>query len=166
MTPPRRPTSPSRYEDENGRMSNWRPIPDPTILTTQQLMREIGALKELMQVRLDAYDKAIQLLQDFTDRQPTIAEVVAKFEERFRSIETQFVKADMTTTKQMDSITTLLQANAKAGNEKIDDIKGRVTSIEGRGQAYSSGFGFIATGIGILAAIAGAIAALFFRGSH
>jgi hypothetical protein len=48
-----------------------RPIPDPTQLTTQQLVREISALKELIFTRLDAIDRATELLAEDVHRQPT-----------------------------------------------------------------------------------------------
>jgi hypothetical protein len=184
-------------------MPNWRPVPDPTVLTTQQLLRELNSLREVLVARMDGYDKAITLLQAFTDRQPTIAEVVAQFTEKFRGIETQFkerdlrteqsakeakvavdaafsaqkeavaeqnksaaaaiAKSEAATTKQIDAIVLLLQANSKAADEKNDDLKGRITSIEGRGQAYSQGFGWIATSVGIVAAVIGAIIAVFFK---
>lgn len=70
-----------------------RPIPDPSVLTTQQLMREIELLKELLQTddnatrlllesndhavrdiletRLNAMDKAIELLQQKADKVPS-----------------------------------------------------------------------------------------------
>jgi len=185
-------------------MPNWRPVPDPTVLTTQQLLREIQALKELLESRLNSYDKAILLLQDLANRQPSISEAVAKFEEQFRGIETQFkerdirveqtakeskvavdaafsaqkeavseqnksgaaaiAKSEATTTKQIDAIVLLIQANTKAADEKFDDVKNRLTAIEGRSQAYSQGFGWIATAVGIIAAVIGAAAALFIRG--
>ena len=205
MTPRKRtpPQYPLDYEEENNRLRDWRPVPDPTVLTTQQLMRELGALKEIMTTRMDGYDRAIALLQAFADRQPTIAEVVAKFEEKFIGIQTQFkerdqrveqaakeskvavdaafasqkeavseqnksaaaaiAKSEAATTKQIDAIGLLLQANAKSADEKVDDIKTRLTSIEGRGQAYSQGFGWIATGVGIVAAVVGAVVAIFFK---
>lgn len=58
-----------------------RPVPDPTLLTTQQLIREIFSLKEQLQeqihggdellaTRLGGMDKAIELFQKFTDMQP------------------------------------------------------------------------------------------------
>lgn len=36
-----------------------RPVPDPTVLTTEQLLREIAAVKELMETQLDAQDRRV-----------------------------------------------------------------------------------------------------------
>jgi hypothetical protein len=44
--------------DPNG---GSRPIPDPTLLTTEQLLREISNLRENFNIRLDAMDKAVVL---------------------------------------------------------------------------------------------------------
>lgn len=77
------------------------PRPDPTTLTTQQLEKAIASVREILETRLDAYDKAIQLLEAEKEKLPSlIAESVAhlktwhneKFEgvaQRFTSLETQ-----------------------------------------------------------------------------
>jgi len=195
MTPARRRRPerfPSDYEEENNRLRDWRPVPDPTVLTTQQLMRELGALKEIMTTRMDGYDRAIALLQAFADRQPTIAEVVAKQEEKFNAVQMQLHERDIrfdraavdtrtavdaafsaakeavnksetNFTKQLDAIGLLITGASKTTDDKINDLRDRLTQIEGRGQAYSQGFGWIATGVGIVAAIIGAIVAIFFK---
>jgi hypothetical protein len=43
------------------------PIPDPTLLTTEQLRRELSGLRELMETRLDAMDEATRILKQFID---------------------------------------------------------------------------------------------------
>jgi cobalamin biosynthesis Mg chelatase CobN len=72
-----------------------RPVPDPTILTTQALREAILALKDVIYTRLEGMDKALQLLQARADRLP--AEIDTKVEsvknlltERFKGIELQF----------------------------------------------------------------------------
>ena len=47
-----------------------RPNPDPTDRTTDLLRREIQMLKEVIEQRLDGYDRAITLLQNQVDRDP------------------------------------------------------------------------------------------------
>jgi len=67
--------------DQPGAMSvsptrgDTRPIPDPTVLTTQQLYREVAALREVVSTRLDAMDRAIVLLQAVANRSPTPGEI-------------------------------------------------------------------------------------------
>lgn len=71
------------------------PRPDPTILTTEQLRREIGALRAILEARLDAGDKAVELLHEDVLRRLELgvssveAEIkagAALREERLRSI--------------------------------------------------------------------------------
>lgn len=83
-----------------------RPDPDPTILTTQQLQREVASLKELFITRLDAMDKAVALLQAFADKQPTIAVVDTDLralgklmEEKFASVQMQLIEREKRTTQ-------------------------------------------------------------------
>ncbi len=41
--------------------ADWRPVPDPTKLTTEQLRRELAALREIIETRLDGMDRATGL---------------------------------------------------------------------------------------------------------
>jgi hypothetical protein len=95
--------------------------------------RDVQALEEKIQTRLDAMDKAIDLLQKFTDRQPTTASVAqsvaaleALMEEKFLGVANQFMsshaavdsafaaakeaisKSEASFTKQIDQLTTLV----------------------------------------------------------
>jgi hypothetical protein len=184
------------------------PRPDPSLMTTRQLQREVFALRELLEVklgsnqqagelnravletRLDGMDKAIKLLQDTADKFPArIDEKIAALKEvhdqkftaltdthseKFSSIQTQFkerdvrteqsskdskvavdaalqaakeavgeqnkssalaiAKSETATTKQIDTLGTLIQTMTKSADEKIADVKDRLTRIEGRGE--------------------------------
>jgi hypothetical protein len=82
------------------------PVPDPTLLTTAALTREIAALKELVVTRLDAMDKAQALFDMNLNRVPTdtdkqighLKELVSgrfdTVDEKFHGIETQFTERD------------------------------------------------------------------------
>lgn len=93
MTPPRKPIT-GQYEADNNHLPNWSPVADSGFSSARHFMRELASLKEIMLTRMDGYEDAIKLLQAFADRQPTIAEVVAKFEEKFHGIDTQFKERD------------------------------------------------------------------------
>ena len=72
-----------------------RPIPDPTILTTQQLQTAIAALRELILTRLEGMDKALILLQSRADKVPSEVDIKTTavrelLAERFKGIELQF----------------------------------------------------------------------------
>lgn len=76
------------------------PVLDPTALTTQQLLRELATLREIIETRLDGGDKAVKLLQDSADKIPFfVAEAIGHLkelhEEKFESIQTQFQERDV-----------------------------------------------------------------------
>jgi hypothetical protein len=203
---------------EPGTFRDSRPVPDPTFLTTQQLIREIKTAREIIETRLDGMDKAIELLQAATDRYPalvtqTVGRLQELHEEKFRSIAVQFAERDTRTeqtsrdskvavdaalsaqvksvdaqnisnsvaiakseagfTKQIDQIGALIQAMGKATDDKIDDIKTRLNTIESRTNAFenrstgkaegTSTIGVIAMGIVASAATLVSIATLAFN---
>lgn len=81
------------------------PNPDPTVRTVEQLQRDIGASREIveannrgtrevLETRLAGMDKAIKLLQDSTDRMPQqmkdeVAQLKDLHQEKFHSMETR-----------------------------------------------------------------------------
>src|SRR4051812_29940910 len=64
-----------------------RPIPDPTVLTTQQIYNAVASLRDVMDVRLCAMDKAVQLLQETANRKPTIGEVEGVHRTKIENLE-------------------------------------------------------------------------------
>jgi cation transport regulator ChaB len=90
-----------------GRLTDDRqPIPDPTILTTEQLIRTVGAERDyvdgkisVLEERLNAIDRATELLNETVNRVPTetqsaVANLQAVITERFNSIDKQFAERD------------------------------------------------------------------------
>jgi hypothetical protein len=88
--------------------------PDPSVRTIEQLQREVSALKELHGVRLEAMDKAIQVAHDDLVRVPTdvqkavealrnvLLETFRVHDEKFESVQKQFVERDTRTDKIAD----------------------------------------------------------------
>ncbi len=174
-----------------------KPNPDPTARTTDQLYRALEAMQRqvetkidgiqaVISTRIDAMDRAIILAQTSIDKFPDqmLAAVgqlrsivdgkVEVVNERFKSIETQFIerdtrteqtsrdskvavdaalqaakeavgeqnkssalaisKSEAATTKQIDAIGLLIQSNTKNIDDKIDDLKSRLTTVEGHKQ--------------------------------
>jgi hypothetical protein len=174
------------------------PVPDPTLLTTQQLHRELTSLRELIETRLEGYDKAITLLQSTLDKSPSIAEMYASHGEKFHSIQTQFTERDIrteqtardskvavdaalqaakeavgeqnkssalaiaksetSTTKQIDQISVLIDNTRKSFDDKIDDIKQRLTSMEGMRKGGSDVWAYVFGIAGFLTGIASILA--------
>jgi len=89
-------------------------IPGPAYLTTEELRRDVSALREILQARLDGMDRASVVLSETVNRTPTVIqteithvrELVA---ERFDSISQQFRERDVRT-----------ENVAKASKEALD----------------------------------------------
>lgn len=190
-----------------------RPIPDPTLLTTRQLNREIGALKEVVFTRLDGMDKALEVFTSNLNRVPSdvdkqvsglkqlIYERIERVEERFKSITIQFAeqekrqeqasrnastaveaalqaakdavnaqntsnslaiaKSEAATAKSIDTIQLLIQTAIATLDGKIDDVKERLTRIEGQATGETTAQRLSQTDqqntVGIIGLIAGAL---------
>ena len=141
-----------------------RPVPDPTVLTTDQLRREIGALRELMESRFSGSEKIAEIMESALSKlrlsyKEDIQRAQELSDEKFNSVETQFrerdTRAEQTAkdnktsvdaalaaakeavgkteaafTKQMDMLSAQMTQLGKALDDKIDDVKTRVTIIE------------------------------------
>jgi hypothetical protein len=80
------------------------PVPDPTLLTTAAINAQIQALKELMTVRIDGLERAMEMFRADITRVPTdvdkqvgqLKELHEKwFAEQFRSIDQRFQERDI-----------------------------------------------------------------------
>lgn len=103
---------------------DWRPVPDPTLLTTQQLLRELAALRELVFTRLDGMDKATSLLSETVNRTPTVIQTEIKhvrelLEERFAGIDKQFHERDVRTEQAATASASALAAALQAAKEAV-----------------------------------------------
>jgi uncharacterized coiled-coil protein SlyX len=97
------------------------PIPDPSSLTTEQLRREISALRDALETRLNAMDKATELLNENVTRVPTetdkqIAHLKELHDEKFSSIQTQFDERDVRT--EQAAIATKIAVDAALSAQK------------------------------------------------
>ena len=202
--------SQNRSDDLGGHLTPdqaiWTPRPDPTVLTTDQVRREIQMLRDVLETRLAGSDKAIELLQASTDKFPTfvknaVNELKELHEEKFRSIAVQFVerdtrteqtsrdskvavdaalqaakeavgeqnkssalaiaKSEASTTKQIDQITVLIQSTAKGTDDKIDDLKTRMTAMEGVRAGGGASLAVVFSVVSALGSIVAILIALF-----
>jgi hypothetical protein len=135
-------------------MNGGKPNPDPSVLTTENLRREIANLKDILEGRLAANDKAIELVQHATnefrnDNRDLIAGAVGQLhtliaaeikilsnvtEVRFGSIETQFSERDKRTEQlslaDKTAIAAALQAQKEAAGAQNESNAASVTKQE------------------------------------
>lgn len=120
-----------------------RPDPDPTLLTTEALRREISNLKERIDILLQSNDKAIALVQVATDAAvgnlhklilaniETLASVTAQ---RFEGIAIQFAERDKRTEQlslaDKTAIAAALQAQKEAAGAQNESNAASVTKQE------------------------------------
>lgn len=112
--------------------SDTRPDPDPTVMTTEQLDRSIGCVREILETRLNGMDTAIELLQSTSDKFPAridekILALKDVHDEKFRSIQKQFDERDVRTDTSRVSDKTAVDA-ALAAQEKSFSKQGETFS--------------------------------------
>jgi hypothetical protein len=88
---------------------DWTPRPDPTLLTTQQLLRELSSLREIFETRLNAMDRAAQVLSETVNRTPTAIQTAVTgirevYDERFTSVQQQLADRSATVDERFSSI--------------------------------------------------------------
>jgi hypothetical protein len=110
---------------------NPPPTIDPTLLTTQQLLREMANLKEVIFTRLDGMDRAIVLFNENITRVPTDTDkqivrlrelVFERFkvqDQKFDSVQTQFVERDKRTDQLSLADKTAVAAALQAAKEAV-----------------------------------------------
>lgn len=173
----------------------WKPIPDPTVLTTELTLREIANLKELLQSEINHLrDTERRVWEELATRAPAIRLEVERlhglFDQRFKTVELQFnerdkrqdivaisgrsaidaalaaqkesmAKTETAFTKQIDQMQLLINAVAKATDEKIDDLKTRLTLREGQAKGLGEGWGIVVAAGGLATGILIAITSFY-----
>jgi hypothetical protein len=138
--------------------AEWKPVPDPSRLTSEQLFREIAALKEIVFTRLDGMDNALTLATERLNRQPSeIDKAISHLKELHNAsinslkelhnaaihdtqksaemltnvLQTAVTKSEFAYAKQFDAINLNNQTQNKANADRIEDIKERLDRSEG-----------------------------------
>jgi len=129
------------------------PVPDPTLLTTQQLTREIGALREILEAQIDgnqrecqtrfsANERATELLQVIFDRIPDqikekVAQLKALQDERFTGVERSFDERDVRVKESATATATAVAAALQAAKEAVgEQNKSFTVSIDKSEKAF------------------------------
>jgi hypothetical protein len=127
------------------------PVPDPTALTTELLRRELGALREVIEARLNGMDMATKLLAEQASGVPKdidkqIRHLTDLFSERMegfkaemvslgRSIQLQFDERDIRSRASEDAakiaVNAALQAQKEAAAAQNDSNAAAITKSEG-----------------------------------
>lgn len=156
---------------------NSRPVPDPTILTTEQLHREIAALREFVlgEIRhvgeitnqqFRAVDEQFYAVSERTKEQKEDGRLAldAAFTSAKDAVALQteasekaIAKSEAATTKQIDALGVVVEKSSQAKDEKIDDLKARLDKLEGRQQGIGWTGGLVIAGVGLIASIAAII---------
>jgi hypothetical protein len=112
-----------------------RSIPGGPYLTTEELRRDVSALREILQARLDGMDRATSLLSETVNRTPTqiqteishVRELIqeklgslgGQAEEKFASIALQFAERDVRTGQAATAGAQALAAALQAAKEAV-----------------------------------------------
>ena len=140
-------------DDRGPGSDTWTPRPDPTILTTAQLLRELAALRELLETRIDSLDRVLSRRMDdagkaidaalvSAEKAVTKAEIAS--EKRFEGVN-EFRKAlsDQTATfiprAEYDSAHDALSARVAANADRVAALELRLTSRLDRGEGSDAG---------------------------
>ncbi len=155
----------------------WVPVPDPTLLTTEALHREINSLRDLLETKLGALSDWVDKRFDWIEKNRTEQKqdlVASRLEqkqdsqdalraalqaqkesvvEQNKSNAAAADKSEKAFTKQIDAIGELIRTTAKSTDDKVDDLKTRFTGTEGRHKGIGDSWGYLVGFIGIVAAI-------------
>lgn len=162
------------------------PVPDPTLLTTQALMREIAGLKELVFSRLDSSDQLTQerfrgVERQFSERdtRTTQSEVASKeaiaaalqaakeaVGEQAKNFTLSIDKSETATVKQIDAVKQNSETAIAGATSQINDLKERTTRIESLGIGVatqktesSNSTSLMFAGFGVLVGVSGLVVA-------
>lgn len=171
--------------NEQGRQSepNWRPVPDPTLLTTEQLLREVAALRELVESDIEglesivsekfrSVDQQLELVerQRVEQKADTKAAVDAALTAQKEAVKEQttasdraIAKSEASMTKQLEQLQATFAASIKSLADTLDDLKGRTGTIEaikqGGRESMSGVYALIASIVGVVGLIIAAFVA-------
>lgn len=114
------------------RPGDVRPIPDPTLLTTQQLNREIAALKETIDTRLNAMDKAQEKFESNLQRVPSETDKAIKqlrevMEQALLRVDTRFAAAESAVQAALAAAREVIAVQQRYASDAIDKAE-RATS--------------------------------------
>jgi tetrahydromethanopterin S-methyltransferase subunit B len=95
--------------------------PDPTSLTTSWVIRELNTLRQIIETRLDAMDRAMELLGEYPTRMDEkIGALKELHKEKFDGIQRQFEEREVRTTQAARDSKDALDAALSAAKEAVE----------------------------------------------
>jgi DNA repair exonuclease SbcCD ATPase subunit len=160
--------------DEADRTPGGRtPIPDPTFLTTQNLLREVTGLREYLESRIESMEdvqneKHIQAEQQFAlverqrveqkkDTKDAVDAALTAQKEAVReqtaASERAIAKSEAATSKQLDQLSITFTTAISSIQRELGEMKERVTTIEQRKEGSRETTAGLYTLVGVLSTI-------------
>jgi len=121
-----------------------RPVPDPTVLTTQALYREVSALQELIEQSIRGTREVIdqqfyKVEQQFElierQRVESKADARAALEAAFAASKEATNKSEESFTKQIDQLANSFADTQAAQQARVDELKERITDVDRKAEA-------------------------------
>ena len=159
MPTPQTPVAPSGHDSS-----------DPTVLTTQQLWREMEHAKELSQSQLDDFkslvlEKFDGVKQKFEDLDKAVTKAFNSAKESIadqnKSNAEATHKAEQGFKESIIDLSKLIQSENKSTNDKVEQIQKRLDLMEGRDKGFASSWGIIIGLVGFGVAAVTIINAIF-----
>lgn len=137
------------------------PIPDPSLLTTEHLRREVHGLRELLESRLASVDEQFKHMRELSaermlSRTQQFAAMDTRFQQRFENADRAVSKAEFASEKRFESVNEFRatlsdqaaslmtrsegEAKINALSDRIQDLKGRVDVGDGGKAASTASF--------------------------
>lgn len=100
------------------------PVPDPTVLTTAQLLRTVEGLREIIEARLTGVNEGFALLRGGLDHQPeeiagAVRHLAEVQNEKFIAIHQQFIERDARMAQTSGDSKTAIAAALQAAKEAV-----------------------------------------------
>jgi hypothetical protein len=139
------------------------PIPDPSVLTTEQLDRAIITIKELF------FAKFATIESDHRHEKELTAERFRGVYEKFADNKAALDKAFESSEKAIDKTEMTFTNRIVASDNRLNDVRDRMTIIESRNQGKNEGIstiGAMAIGAATVGTVFVSVATLLYNISH
>lgn len=152
--------------------SDQRPTPDPTILTTEQLLREVANAERALQAEMDGLRGRIgeqfasvatqftlierQRVEQKADTEKAVQAALSAAKEAVKeqtaASDKSITKSETAMSEQLKQLTTTIMTALGGLADRVDDLKGRMDRGEGASKGYATMYGMILAGGGFVVA--------------